>query len=90
MLQMGMGTESRSVLTEQSTEQQKIIRQGMKQFYMYTTKYLIGHLLVDNNRLRDIAVLNPRLGDHGVQSVRRLAVMMPMFSVGGRSCFSYR
>ena len=47
---------------------------------METTKYPIGHLPIDNQLLRDVSVLPPNLRDtdHGVQAIRRLAVMMPI------------
>ena len=54
----------------------------MKQFYVDTTKYLIGHLPLDNKLLRDASFLHPVLWDskHGAQAIRRLAVMMPTLS----------
>ena len=54
----------------------------MKQFYVDTTKCLIGHLPLDNKFLRDVSFLHPVLRDskHGAQAIRRLAVMMPTLS----------
>ena len=54
----------------------------MKQFYVDTTKYLIGHLPLDNKLLRDVSFLHPVLRDskHGAQAIRRRAVMMPTLS----------
>ena len=44
-----------------------------------------GHLLVNNNRLRDIPFVHPhfRKSNHNVQATRRLAVMIPKGIRGG-------
>ena len=49
---------------------------------MDTTKYLIGHLPIDNKLLRDVSFPHPFLRDskHGSQAFHRLAVMMPTIS----------
>ena len=52
--QMKVGEKTRSALSKLSSDQQKIPLQGMKQFYMGTTKYLIGHLPINNKLLRNV------------------------------------
>lgn len=80
--QIEVGEKTRTALSKLTTDQQKIAKKGMKQFYLDTTKYLIDHLPIDNKLLRDITFLNPLLRDnqHGAQAIRRLAVIMPTIS----------
>ena len=80
--QIEVGEKTRTALSKLTTDQQKIVLKGMKQFYLDTTKYLIDHLPIDNKLLRDITFLNPLLRDnqHGAQAIRRLAVIMPTIS----------
>lgn len=54
--QMEVGEKTRTALSTSklSSDQQKIPLLGMKQFYLDTTKYLIGHLPIDNKLLRDV------------------------------------
>jgi len=82
MSQMEVGEKTRSALSKLSHDQQKKALLGMKQFYVDTTKYLIGHLTLDNKLLRDVSFLHPVLRDskHGAQAIRRLAVMIPTLS----------
>ena len=79
---MEVGEKTRSALSKLSSDEQKIPLQGMKQFYADTTKYLAGHLPIDNKVLRDVSFLHPHLrkSDHGAQAIRRIAVMMPTIS----------
>ena len=79
---MEVGEKTRSALSKLSSDEQKIPLQGMKQFYADTTKYLVGHLPIDNKLLRDVSFLHPHLrkSDHGAQAIRRIAVMMPTIS----------
>ena len=76
---MEVGEKTHSALSKLSSDEQKIPLQGMKQFYADTTKYLVGHLPIDNKLLRDVSFLHPHLrkSDHGAQAIRRIAVMMP-------------
>jgi len=53
---------------------------GMKQSYVDTTKYLIDHLPIDNKLFRHVSFLQPfrRDSELGMQTISRLAVMMPI------------
>ena len=61
MSQMEVGEKTQSALFKLSDDQQKKALLGMKQFYVDTTKYPIGHLPLDNKLLRDVSFLHPVL-----------------------------
>ena len=46
--QIEVGEKTRTALAKLTTDQQKIALKGMKQFYLYTTKYLIDHMPIEN------------------------------------------
>ena len=80
--QMEMGEKTRSALSKLPSDQQKKALRGIKQFYVGTTKYRIGHLPIDNKLLRDVSFLHPLLSisQHGTQAIRRVAVIIPTIS----------
>ena len=51
MSKMEVGEKTQSALSKLPDDQQKKALLGMKQFYVDTTKYLIGHLPLDNKLL---------------------------------------
>ena len=49
---------------------------------MDTTTYLVKHLPTYSKLLRDVSFLHPQLrkNDHGIEAVRRIAVLLPTIS----------
>ena len=82
MSKMEVGEKTRTALSKLPEDKQKAPLLGMKSFYVNTTTYVVKHLLIVSKLLRDVSFLHPQLrkNDHGIEAVRRIAVMLPTVS----------
>ena len=80
--QMEVGEKTRFALSKLSSDKQKVVLRDMKLFYVAATKYLIGHLPIDNKLLRNASFLHPRFrkNEHGTPAIREIEGMMPTVS----------
>ena len=77
--EMEIGEPTARALKKVRAEQQKRTLMDMQNFYRTSTKYLMSRLPLDNELLKDLAVLHPLMHkeDHAVHAIRRTAKKLP-------------